>query len=68
MRAAARIYAAAECAAITALALIGSEMTAPAFMGFFTTAALAGVGWFGKNTDRSHQSKSAEGGTSGAIH
>ena len=50
----ARVYAVFECAAITALALLRSEMTAPAFMGFFTTAVLAGVGWFSNDTDRSY--------------
>ena len=44
----ARIYAAVECAVIIILALIGSRMTAPAFMGFFTTAVLSFIGWFSK--------------------
>ena len=49
----ARIYAAVECTVIIILALIGSRMTAPAFMGFFTTAVLASIGLFSKNTERS---------------
>ena len=48
----ARIYAAVECAVIIILALIPSPMAAPAFMGFFTTAVLAIIGWFSKNTDK----------------
>ena len=48
----ARIYAAVECAVIIILALIPSPMAAPAFMGFFTTAGLAIIGWFSKNTDK----------------
>ena len=46
----ARIYAAVECTVIIILALIGSRMTAPAFMGLFTTAVLSVIGWFGKDT------------------
>lgn len=30
-------------------------MAAPAFMGFFTTAALAVIGWYAKDTDRSYR-------------
>lgn len=56
----ARIYAAVECTVIIILALIGSRMTAPAFMGFFTTAVLAVIGWFSKNTDRTYRSKTHE--------
>lgn len=52
----ARIYAAVECAVIIILALIGSRMTAPAFMGFFTTAVLAVIGWFSKKLDRTYRS------------
>ena len=48
----ARIYAAVECAVIIILALIPSPMAAPAFMGFFTTAVLAIIGWFSKDTDK----------------
>lgn len=48
----ARIYAAVECAVIIILALIPSPMDAPAFMGFFTTAVLAIIGWFSKDTDK----------------
>lgn len=56
----ARIYAAVECAVIIILALIGSRMTAPAFMGFFTTAVLSIIGWFSKNTDRTYRSSKLE--------
>ena len=56
----ARIYAAMEYAVIILLALIGSRITAPAFMGFFTTAILAVVGWFSKNTDMTYRSKMHE--------
>ncbi len=56
----ARIYAAVECAVIIILALIGSRMTAPAFMGFFTTAVLSFIGWFSKNTDRTYRSSKLE--------
>ena len=56
----ARIYAAVECTVIIILALIGSRMTAPAFMGFFTTAVLSFIGWFSKNTDRTYRSKTHE--------
>ena len=49
----ARIYAAVLCAVVIALALIGTEITAPAFMGVFTTAVLSLLGWFSKNTIRS---------------
>ena len=56
----ARIYAAAECAVIIILALIGSRMTAPAFMGLFTTAVLSVIGWFSKNTDRTYRSSKLE--------
>ena len=52
----ARIYAAVECAVIIVLALIRSPMTAPVFMGFFTTAVLAIIGWFSKDTDKSYRS------------
>jgi accessory gene regulator B len=45
----ARIYAAVECAVIIVLALIRSPMAAPAFMGFFTTAVLAVIGWLSKD-------------------
>lgn len=56
----ARIYAAVECAVIIILALIGSRMTAPVFMGFFTTAVLSFIGWFSKNTDRTYRSNKLE--------
>ena len=56
----ARIYAAVECAVIIILALIGSRMTAPAFMGLFTTAVLSVIGWFSKNTDRTYRSSKLE--------
>ena len=56
----ARIYAAVECAVIIILALIGSRITAPAFMGFFTTAVLSFIGWFSKNTDRTYRSSKLE--------
>ena len=49
----ARIYTAVECAVIIVLALIRSPMATPAFMGFFTTAVLASIGLFSKNTERS---------------
>lgn len=49
----ARIYAAVLCAVVIALALIGTEITAPAFMGVFTTAVLSLLGWFSKNTIKS---------------
>ena len=49
----ARIYAAVEYAVIFLLALIRSSMTAPTFMGFFTTAVLAIIGWFSKDTGKS---------------
>ena len=52
----ARVYAAVECAVIIVLALIRSPMAAPAFMGFFTTAVLAVIGWFSKDTDKSYRS------------
>lgn len=51
----ARIYAAVECTVIILLALIGSRMTAPAFMGYFTTAVLAAIGWFSKITDKTYR-------------
>ena len=51
----ARIYAAVECAVIIILALIPSPMAAPAFMGFLTTAVLAVIGWFSKDTDKSYK-------------
>lgn len=50
----ARVYAAFECAGIIVLTLIHSPMAAPAFMGCFTTAVLAILGWFSKNTDKSY--------------
>ena len=56
----ARIDAAVECAVIIILALIGSRMTAPAFMGLFTTAVLSVIGWFSKNTDRTYRSNKLE--------
>ena len=56
----ARIFAAVECTVIIILALIGSRMSAPAFMGLFTTAVLAIIGWFSKNTDRTYRSKMHE--------
>ena len=56
----ARIYAAVECTVIIILALIGSRMTAPAFMGLFTTAVLSVIGWFSKNTDRTYRSSKLE--------
>lgn len=56
----ARIYAAVECTVIIILALIGSRMTAPVFMGLFTTAVLAIIGWFSKNTDRTYRSSKLE--------
>ena len=46
----ARIYAAVLCAAVIALTLVRTEITAPAFMGVFTTAILSLLGWFSKNT------------------
>lgn len=49
----ARIYAAVLCAVVIALTLIRTEITAPAFMGVFTTAVLSLLGWFSKNTIRS---------------
>lgn len=52
----ARVYAAVECAVIIVLALIRSPMAAPAFMGFFTTAVLAVIGCFSKDTDKSYRS------------
>ena len=52
----ARIYAAVECAVIFVLALIRSPMAVSAFMGFFTTAVLAIIGWFSKDTDKSYRS------------
>lgn len=48
----ARIYAATECAVIIILALLRSPFAAPAFMGFFTTAVLAVIGWFSKDTQK----------------
>lgn len=56
----ARIYAAVECAVIIILALIGSRMTAPVFIGLFTTAVLAVIGWVSKNTDRTYRSNKLE--------
>lgn len=50
----ARIYAALECVVIIMLALIASVAMAPVFMGFFTTAVLAIIGWFSKNTDKTY--------------
>lgn len=52
-RVAARIFAAAECAAIIALACLRSPLAAPAFMGYFTTAALSAAGLLSAGTDRS---------------
>lgn len=52
-RIAARIFSAVECGAIVILAITASAMTAPAFMGCFTTAVFCIVGWFCKNTIRS---------------
>ena len=46
----ARIYAAFECAVIILLVVLRSPMTAPAFMGCFTTAALAAAGRLGLGT------------------
>lgn len=51
----ARIYAAVECAVIIILAILRSPFAAPAFMGFFTTAVLAVIGWFSKNTDKTYR-------------
>ena len=53
----ARIYAAAECTAIFVLMLLRSPMATSAFMGFFTTAVLAIIGWFSKDTDKSYRIK-----------
>lgn len=53
----ARIYAAVECAVIIVLVIMRSMLTAPTFMGFFTTAVLAIFGWFSKETDKSYRSQ-----------
>ena len=54
----ARIYAALECAVIILLAILASVAMAPVFMGFFTTALLAIIGWFSKDTDKSLRKRS----------
>ena len=51
----ARIYAAVEGAVIILLALIRSPMATPAFMGFFTTAVLAVVGWYSKDSETTYR-------------
>lgn len=49
----AHVYAGLECAVIILLAIRSAEAMAPVFMGFFTTAVLAVVGWYSKDTDKS---------------
>lgn len=64
----ARIYAAVECIIITVLAILRSPFAAPAFMGFFTTAVLAIIGWFSKDTDKSYRIKKYSQPQSGDSH